>query len=108
MMEFRVKHIWGDTTVLKDGVVCEATEADIEFLMDLIRVKMPINHTYFKNYNPDKEVWTIEIYSESRDFNTKPVWRGTFRKITERDIVERLKTLHKQGRPYSDLKRRME
>lgn len=108
MMEFRIKHIWGDTTVLKDGVVCEATEVDMELLMDWIRINMPINHTLFKNYNPDKEVWTIEIFSESREFNTKPVWRGTFRKITERDIVERMKTLHKQGRPYSDLKRKME
>lgn len=108
MMEFRIKHIWGDTTVLKDGVVCEATETDMEFLMDWIRMNMPINHTLFKNYNPDKKVWTIEIYSESRDFNTKPVWRGTFRETTEKDIVERMKTHHKQGRPYSDLKRRME
>ena len=106
-MEFRIKHIWGKETILKDGVVCEATEVDMEFLMDWIRINMPINHTFFKNYNPDKKVWTIEIFSESRDFNTKPVWRGTFRKITERDIVERMKMLHKQGRPYSDLKRRM-
>ena len=106
-MEFRIKHIWGKETILKDGVVCEATEVDMEFLMDWIRINMPINHTFFKNYYPDKKVWTIEIFSESRDFNTKPVWRGTFRKITERDIVERMKMLHKQGRPYSDLKRRM-
>ena len=108
MMELKIKGIWGDTHALKDGVVCEATDIDMEFLMDWLRKNMPVNHTFFKNYDAEKGIWTIEIFSEPRDYKTKPVWRGTFRKITEKDIVERMKTLHKQGRPYSDLKRRME
>lgn len=90
-MEFIIRRIFGERVVFRDGVVCYATAEDVEIITGNIFWQMPRNHTLFKDYDPEKRVWTIEIYSGPRDHKTSPVWRGEFRRIYDDEIASILK-----------------
>ena len=78
---------------LPDGVIVEyVTDRDMGRIYNRICQIMPANHTVFKCYNARRKEWIVEICDSPRDYKTRPVWTGVFKKAFSED-ADRLITL---------------
>ena len=78
--------------VLPDGCQLECTEHDFDDVYSAICESMPVDHTVFKSYNARKGEWIVEICNSPRDYKTKPVWTGVFKRVDSGDLISWLNT----------------
>lgn len=71
----------GEGIIIPDGATISGSDSQIAMYMESVFRCMPLNHTLFKEYDPKKNEYTIEIYDLPRDFNTSPVWSCVFARV---------------------------
>lgn len=63
---------------LKNGVEMKVTELAMTMIYNTICHQMPVGHTIFRNYDKEKELWTVEVYKDAKDYKNRPIWEGRF------------------------------
>ena len=66
---------------LPDGAVVDCvTDEDMRMIYDAICDRLPLNCTVFKTFNARKNEWIVEVCDSARDYKTKPIWTGIFKR----------------------------
>ena len=68
-----------EKVILKDGgTVDVVSDNAMDFIYRKVCEQIPNGHTVFKNYDPVKKEWTLELFDQPRDYKNEAIWRSTF------------------------------